>query len=87
MKKLNKMFKMHFFKKPDFTFFKTNSINGIVIVFIKNMKKNIFIFEKTLFGHFYFLTQFVVKCVIFNFYFKNSTIPPPTKMEDEIPAF
>jgi hypothetical protein len=41
-----------FFKKPDFTFFKTDSINGLTIVFIKKMKKNIFIFQKTLFGHF-----------------------------------
>ena len=49
MKKLNKMFKMHFFLKPDFTFFKPDSIIGVVIVFEKKLKKNNFIFEKMLF--------------------------------------
>jgi len=79
MKKLNKMFKMHFCLKQDFTFFKTDSINGFIIVFIKKMKKNIVIFQKTLFGHFYFLTQFESNCVIFIFYFQKTLIKIPTK--------
>ena len=46
MKKLNKMFKMHFFKNQILRFYKTNCINGLVIVFIKKMKKKYFYFSK-----------------------------------------
>jgi hypothetical protein len=51
------------------------------------MKKNIFIFEKMLFGHFYFLTQFESNCVIFIFYFQKTLIKIPTTPEDKKTAF
>ena len=36
-----------FFKKTSFYVLKTDSITGLIIVFIKKLKKNIFIFQKT----------------------------------------
>ena len=49
-----------FFKKSDFTFFKTDSITGVIIVLVKKLKKNIFIFWKNvirIFGHLFFDTK------------------------------
>jgi hypothetical protein len=86
-KKLNKMFKMHFFLKPDFTFYKTDSIIGLIIVFCKKVEKKYFYFSKNVIWTFLFFDTVCFKVCHFYFLFSKNSNKNPYKMENKIKIF